>query len=108
MLRIRRFPNRHGVVPAPGETLAEDKALIALAEATPGKVRARMDELQYSDALSEIWTLVGECNRYIDTTAPWVLCKTAEGQERLKTVMYTLCECIRIVAVLIAPTMPRM
>lgn len=97
----------HGVVPAPGETLEEDKALITLAEATPGKVRARMDELQYSDALSEIWTLVGECNRYIDTTAPWVLCKTAEGQERLKTVMYTLCECIRIVAVLIAPTMPR-
>ena len=96
-----------GVVPAPGETREEDKALIALAEATPGKVRARMDELQYSDALSEIWTLVGECNRYIDATAPWVLCKTAEGQERLKTVMYTLCECIRIVAVLIAPTMPR-
>ncbi len=96
-----------GVVPTPGETLNEDRALIALAEATPGKVRARMDELQYSDALSEIWMLVGECNRYIDATAPWVLCKTEEGRERLKTVMYTLCECIRIVAVLIAPTMPR-
>ncbi len=96
-----------GVVPTPGETLDEDRALTALAEATPGKVRARMDELQYSDALSEIWTLVGECNRYIDATAPWVLCKTEEGRERLKTVMYTLCECIRIVAVLIAPTMPR-
>jgi len=96
-----------GVVPTPGETLDEDRALTALAEATPGKVRARMDELQYSDALSEIWMLVGECNRYIDATAPWVLCKTEEGRERLKTVMYTLCECIRIVAVLIAPTMPR-
>ena len=33
--------------------------------------------------------------------------KTDEGKERLKTVLYVLCECIRIVAILIAPTMPR-
>jgi methionyl-tRNA synthetase len=96
-----------GIVPAPNVYDEGDRALIALAEATPGKVRAQMDELQFSTALSEIWALVGECNRYIDVTAPWVLCKTAEGNERLKTVMYVLCECIRIIAVLIAPTMPR-
>jgi methionyl-tRNA synthetase len=96
-----------GVVPAPGSYDETDKALIALAEATPGKVRAQMDELQYSSALSEIWTLIGECNRYIDVTAPWTLGKTPEGKERLKTVLYVLCECIRYVAVLIAPTMPR-
>jgi len=96
-----------GNVPAPGAYDEVDKALIALAEATPGKVRAQMEELQYSTALSDIWALVGECNRYIDVTAPWVLCKTEEGKERLKTVMYTLCECIRFVGVLIAPTMPR-
>lgn len=36
-----------------------------------------------------------------------MLAKTDEGQGTLKTVMYVLCECIRIVAILIAPTMPR-
>ncbi|MDD3214932.1 MAG: methionine--tRNA ligase, partial [Eubacteriales bacterium] len=84
-----------GVVPAPGAYDETDKALIALAESTPAKVREQMDGLQYSAALSEIWTLIGECNRYIDVTAPWTLCKTEEGKERLKTVLYVLCECIR-------------
>lgn len=66
-----------------------------------------MDELQFSVALQDIWQLIGECNRYIDQNMPWVLAKTEEGRERLKTVMYVLCECIRIVTILIAPTMPR-
>ncbi|MEG0512721.1 MAG: methionine--tRNA ligase [Clostridia bacterium] len=96
-----------GAVPAHGEWSDADQTLIALAEATPQKVREHMDELQFSIALQDIWQLIGECNRYIDQNTPWVLCKTEEGMERLKTVMYVLCECIRYVAVLIAPTMPQ-
>ena len=96
-----------GEIPQHGEWNDVDKALIALAESTPDKARQHMDELQFSLALQDVWQLVGECNRYIDVNAPWVLVKTDEGKERLKTVMYVLCECIRIVAILIAPTMPR-
>ena len=96
-----------GEIPQHGQWNDVDKALIALAEGTPDKARQHMDELQFSLALQDIWQLVGECNRYIDVNAPWVLVKTDEGRERLKTVLYVLCECIRIVAILIAPTMPR-
>ena len=96
-----------GVVPAHGEWNDADRLLIALAEGTPSRVQKHMDELQFSVALQDIWQLIGECNRYIDQNMPWVLAKTEEGRERLKTVMYVLCECIRIVAILIAPTMPR-
>lgn len=96
-----------GEIPQHGQWNDVDKALIALAESTPDKARQHMDELQFSLALQDVWQLVGECNRYIDVNAPWVLAKTDEGKERLKTVMYVLCECIRIVAILIAPTMPR-
>ena len=96
-----------GEIPQHGQWNDVDKALIALAESTPDKARQHMDELQFSLALQDVWQLVGECNRYIDVNAPWVLVKTDEGKERLKTVMYVLCECIRIVAILIAPTMPR-
>ena len=96
-----------GEIPQHGQWNDVDKALIALAESTPDKARQHMDELQFSLALQDIWQLVGECNRYIDVNAPWVLVKTDDGKERLKTVMYVLCECIRIVAILIAPTMPR-
>ena len=96
-----------GEIPQHGQWNDVDKALTALAESTPDKARQHMDELQFSLALQDIWQLVGECNRYIDVNAPWVLVKTDEGKERLKTVLYVLCECIRIVAILIAPTMPR-
>ena len=96
-----------GKIPQHGQWNDVDKALIALAESTPDKARQHMDELQFSLALQDVWQLVGECNRYIDVNAPWVLVKTDEGRERLKTVLYVLCECIRIVAILIAPTMPR-
>lgn len=96
-----------GVVPAHGEWNDTDRLLIALAEGTPERVSKHMDELQFSVALQDIWQLIGECNRYIDQNMPWVLAKSEEGKERLKTVMYVLCECIRIVAILIAPTMPR-
>ena len=96
-----------GEIPQHGEWNDVDNVLIALAESTPDKARQHMDELQFSLALQDVWQLVGECNRYIDVNAPWVLVKTDDGKERLKTVLYVLCECIRIVAILIAPTMPR-
>ncbi|HPJ02199.1 MAG TPA: methionine--tRNA ligase [Candidatus Limiplasma sp.] len=96
-----------GVVQQPGEYEAVDTALIALAEETPEKVKQEMDGLQYSAALVHIWALIGEANRYIDLTAPWVLAKTDEGKARLQTVMYVLCETLRYIGVLIAPTMPR-
>ena len=96
-----------GSIPTPNAYEDVDKALIALAEETPKKVKAEMDKLQYSVALIHIWSLIGEANRYIDLTTPWVLAKTDEGKERLKTVLYVLCESLRFIGVLIAPTMPR-
>jgi len=66
-----------------------------------------MNALQFSSALVEIWKLIGDCNKYIDLTTPWILAKNEEDRPRLGTVMYVLLECARIVAVLIAPTMPR-
>ena len=88
---------------------AEDESDIALRErfeALPGIVEKHMNELQFSLALSEIWKLIGDCNRYIDVNQPWVLCKSEEGLPRLKNCMYYLAECIRAIAVHIYPTMP--
>ena len=95
-----------GIVPEPGEEQEEDRALREHFEALPEAVEKQMNALQFSVALSEIWKLIGDCNRYIDLTQPWVLCKSEETMPRLKTVMYYLAECIRAIAVYIYPTMP--
>lgn len=96
-----------GVVPAPTEYTELDHKLIEQAQGLWVNVEKSMNALQFSNALTEIWKLIGECNRYIDLTTPWVLAKNEADRPRLGTVLYVLLECARIVAVLIAPTMPR-
>jgi len=96
-----------GVIPTPAEYTELDQKLIDMATGLWEKVEKNMNGLQFSGALVEIWKLIGECNKYIDLTTPWILAKNEADRPRLGTVMYVLLECARIVAVLIAPTMPR-
>ncbi len=96
-----------GVVPQPGEETELEAALREKFLALPGTYQQHMNELQFSVALSDVWKLVGDLNRYIDQTTPWILGKTEEGKERLKTVLYMLAECVRGVAILIAAAMPQ-
>ena len=70
------------------------------------KVADCMDKLRVADAISEIFTLFKRCNKYIDETAPWVLAKEPDKQDRLNTVLYNLTESIVIGASLLEPYMP--
>ena len=84
-----------------------DRALWELAEATPARVEEQVNAFQFSGALQEIWKLIGECNKYIDVTQPWVLGRDESRKLRLGTVLYTLSECVRRVAVMVGFVMPR-
>ena len=84
-----------------------DRPLWDLAEATPARVEEQVNAFQFSNALQEIWKLIGECNKYIDVTQPWVLGRDESRRARLATVLYTLAECVRRVAVMISFVMPR-
>ncbi|MBQ8160685.1 MAG: methionine--tRNA ligase [Clostridia bacterium] len=97
-----------GEIPAPQTELQDvDINLQTLAQATPAVVETDVNAFQFSTALTEIWKLIGECNRYIDLTQPWVLAKNEENKPRLGTVLYTLAECVRRVAIMISFVMPR-
>ncbi|MBR6187136.1 MAG: methionine--tRNA ligase [Clostridia bacterium] len=97
-----------GVIPAWTNVVDEatDKPLWQDCANLPKAVEEQMNKLQYSQALAEIWKVIGECNKYIDLTQPWVLGKDPEKKNRLATVLLTLAECVRFVAVLIRPFMP--
>lgn len=96
-----------GAIPAMGSIEDVDRALWRLAEETPTKVEAQVNAFQFSDALQDIWKLIGECNKYIDVTQPWVLGRPEGDKARLGTVLYTLAECVRRVAVMVGFVMPR-
>lgn len=68
-------------------------------------VEEKMENLHLNEALAEIWNLISRTNKYIDETAPWLLAKDEDMQEKLKSVMYHLCENLRKVAILISPFM---
>lgn len=97
-----------GMIPAIGTVdEAIDQPIWREAEELSGKVENYVNAFQFSNALTEIWKLIGDCNKYIDMTQPWVLGRSEETKPRLQTVLYTLAECVRRVAVLIGFVMPR-
>src|SRR3546814_12081321 len=63
-----------------------------------------MDRQQFHNALTKVWEVVGDANRYIDHAAPWTLRKTDPA--RMATVLYVLAEAIRRLAILCQPVMP--
>lgn len=95
-----------GTIPTERTAGEFDEDLIALATATKAKVEAYADEMQFSQALTELWALISRTNKYIDKTAPWVLAKDEANRARLAAVMYNLCEAIRIISILVSPFLP--
>jgi methionyl-tRNA synthetase len=70
-----------------------------------GELEEHMTSLSFDRALKAVWEFIGAANKYIDSAAPWSLAK--EGKDvKLDSVMYTLFEAIRQVAVMINPFMP--
>ncbi len=95
-----------GHLPGKQEFGEFDEDLITLALETPGKVEKNMDQLQFSNALADIWKFISRANKYIDETAPWILAKKEEKKSRLAAVLYNLLESIRFISILIQPFLP--
>ena len=69
-------------------------------------VDAKMDELQISEAITEIFNVLRFTNKYIDETTPWILAKDEAKKLRLQNVIYHLLEAIRICGLYLEPFMP--
>ena len=96
--------NCDGKVPAPSGFDAADEALMGKARGLLSPLRAAMDEQSFHAALGLIWEVIGDANRYVDAQAPWALRKT--DPPRMATVLYSLAETIRCIALFVQPFMP--
>ena len=67
------------------------------------EVSVKMDKLQISDSLTEIFDVLRASNKYIDETTPWILAKEEDKIDRLETVLYNLLESIRVCGLLLNP-----
>ena len=94
-----------GKAPAPGQDTALETALHELAETSFDNYTRLFELTRFSTALEGLWELIRALNKYVDTAAPWALAK-ANDTERLHTVLYTLLEYMRKIAIFLWPVMP--
>lgn len=95
-----------GVIPTEREATEFDEALISAAKELKANTESLYDKLLFPNALTDIWKFISKANKYIDETTPWILAKDEANKAKLASVMYNLCESLRIVSVLISPVMP--
>jgi methionyl-tRNA synthetase len=91
-------------VPQPGALAADDRGLLEASEALLEQVRGAMATQALSRVLEAIFEVVSGANRYVDVQAPWALRKSDPA--RMATVLYTLAETIRRLALLTQAFMP--
>ena len=66
----------------------------------------RLDEVDLTGAIDEIWQRIRRLNQYVQDEAPWQLAKDEGAAERLDAVLYGLTEGLRVVSLLILPFVP--
>lgn len=96
--------NCDGALPVPGHFSHDDQELLHRARNLLPTLRVLIDEQALHKALTTIWEVVAEANRYVDAQAPWTLKKT--DPKKMETVLFTLVETIRRVAIAVTPYMP--
>ena len=94
-----------GRVPTPGPIRPEEEGLHVLASECLENFQAQFHRFQFSMGLESLWVLVRALNKYVDASQPWALFKQQQT-DLLGTVMYTLLEGMRKVAVHLWPVMP--
>ena len=92
-----------GITPEPNEYNDLDKEVLEQIKISSDKFYKQMDDFKFNFALEDVFVLIRRANKYIDETEPWKLAK--EDTERLKTVLYVLCECILAAAELLSPVL---
>ena len=98
-----------GVVPRANAALlsrAPEVELRTAIDGLIGRVKGAVESFQFSQALRDIWDVIGATNRYIVTREPWALAKDAARREELDTALYVAADSVRVVGELIRPFMP--
>lgn len=94
-----------GKVPQASNEVA-DQPLVEFAEKVVKTYTTEMASFNFHKALQAVWGLVSFANKYIVENEPWTLAKDEASAERLRTVLYNLAECLRLLSLLVRPVMP--
>lgn len=95
---------RGGEIPPPvnskdGEL---EKKIHGFFKTLPESFEGFLKKLEFHHALTQLWVVINELNKYVDTTALW----KEKDQDIISNTLYTLAESLRLIAVYLSPFMP--
>jgi len=95
----------NGVVPQQNKYNHEDLILSNLPKKEMQNIEENMKNLQFNNALENIWNIIRKTNAYVDANEPWALHKNNK-LDRLNTVLNVLLNSIYKIAILAQPYLP--
>jgi methionyl-tRNA synthetase len=98
-----------GALPTPGVDTDAELALQKLLVETAAKADSSIRTFEFQTGIVAVKEFIDAVNLYVTEQQPWVVAKgeDAASQERLATILYTICESLRAIAVLYSPIMPK-
>ncbi|MBL6785154.1 MAG: methionine--tRNA ligase [Rickettsiales bacterium] len=98
------FKNCEAKIPENSNLNSEDDELINYGYNLINILRHHIDALNFSEYLAEVIKYSNSINEYVDKMAPWQLRKT--DQDRMQSVLYTVLETLRLIAIYLSCVMP--
>jgi methionyl-tRNA synthetase len=95
-----------GKIPKPGTFQPQDNALAKQTQEAIGEVLEQYNNLGFSKALEEIWSVIAATDKYLTTEQPWALSDFEADQQRRATILWTTAEVLRVVTALTHPVLP--
>jgi methionyl-tRNA synthetase len=99
-----RFADGRVPEPPPPEDL--EREMLATLDETARAVDASMRAVELHRALEAIFRAVDAANRYLDARAPWKAAKREGGDVVVRASLYTTCQMLRGIALLLHPFIP--
>ena len=97
---------RQGSIPAPGEPGDLEIDLRNVAESARSRSAAQIEAWDLDNSIQSLWALVRRANQYLEERQPWRLAKQPDAEETLNTVLWSVAEATRVIAISISPFLP--
>jgi methionyl-tRNA synthetase len=95
-----------GRVPEPGPHEEPEREVEAAVAEAANELDEQMQEVQFHRALEAIFRAADATNRYLELRQPWKAAKDPDRAGQVKTTLYTCCEALRVLAILLSPFLP--
>ncbi len=92
-------------LPAPSDDISGLKELMEQAASLPGAAYSHIKHFRLGHSIADVISLVKSTNKFFNDNAPWKYAKSGDT-EKLGGILYSCCETIRIVSILLYPVMP--